>query len=148
ELAELEPRPLHHREDLQSRDQAVAGRRAVETEHVTRRLAAQYAAALLEQLQHVAVADLRAQELDAARAQRELEPEVRHHRADDRAAQRPRFEPVAREHIEELIAVDEVTALIDHQDAVAVAVERETHMRAHARDGELQQIGPRRSAAL
>ena len=47
--------------------------------------------------------------------------------------------------IDELVAVDQVAALVDHDDAVAVAVERDADMRSHASDRELQQIGARAS---
>ena len=115
---------------------------------MARRLAAQDAALVLEHREHVAVADLGAQELDAEVAQRELEPQVAHDRADDGAAQAARLAAVARENVDELIAVDEIAALVDHDDAIAVAVEREADVRPHAGDRELQQIGSRRPAAV
>jgi len=105
---------------------------------MSRRLAAKNAAALLEQREHVSIADLGAQELDTEAAQRELEPEVTHDRADDGAAQFLRRAPFARQDVDELIAVDEVAPFVDHDDAVAVTVEREAHVRPHAGDRQLE----------
>ena len=86
ELAERQARTLHDGEHLQRRHETVARRRAIEAEQMARRLAAENPAVLLEHLENVPVADFRAKELDPALPQRELETEVRHDRADDRAA--------------------------------------------------------------
>ena len=67
---------------------------------------------------------------------------------DDGPAQLLRARAIARREIEELVAVDETAALVDHDDAIAVAVERHADVRAHAGDRELQEIRPRRAAAV
>ena len=59
-----------------------------------------------------------------------------------------RLAAIARQDIDELIAVDEIAALVDHDDAVAVAVEREADVGSDAGDRELQEIRPRRAAAV
>jgi hypothetical protein len=67
---------------LQRADQAVAGGVLVQHQQVARALAAQHPAALRQLFEHIAVADLGAHELDAARAQRHFDRHVGHQRAD------------------------------------------------------------------
>ena len=69
-------------------DQRIAGRRVIQAQQVAGGLAAERAAGLLQHLQHVAIADLGATELDALLRQRMLQAEVAHDGADDRPAQR------------------------------------------------------------
>ena len=45
---------------------------------------------------------------------------------------------VAGDDIEQLVTVDLATEVIDHQQTVAVAVERDANGGPYARDGELQ----------
>src|SRR5512134_1871658 len=148
ELAQWPSRATHDGQHLQRRDEPVAGRRSIEANDVTGSLAAEDAALALQHREHVAIADLGAQKLDTQAAQRELEPEVAHDRADHRAAQCSSAASVARQDIEDLVAVDETAALVDHDDAVAVAIERQADVGPHARDRQLQQIGARRAAAV
>ena len=54
----------------------------------------------------------------------------------------------ARDDVQELVAVDDAPEVIDHHEAVAVAVEREPDVRAHARHGQLQQVRRGRAAAV
>ena len=79
----------------------------------------------LQLLQHVAVADRGAIERDAFARQRLLEAEVGHQRADDAARQRLAAPIVHRDHVEQLVAVVGAAVAVDHQQAVAVAVERD-----------------------
>ena len=67
------------------RHQAVAGRVAVQVDHVPGLLAAQPIAAAAHGLEHVAVADRSANQADPVRAQRTLESDVAHHGRDDGA---------------------------------------------------------------
>ena len=48
--------------------------------------------------------------------------------------------PRARQYIEQLIAVHATPQLVHHHHAIAVAVEREAHLSAHARHRHLQQV--------
>ena len=54
--------------------------------------------------------------------------------------------PVERGHHHELIAVDELAVLVDRDDPVGVAVEREPEIRAARSHRRLQLLGIRRSA--
>ena len=98
--------------------------------------------------EHVTIADLGAVKVDARGAQRHLESEVAHHRADDRALQRAVLLARARDDIEQLIAIDDAAEMIDHDQAVAVAIERKPDVRAHAGHGELQQLRRHGAAAI
>ena len=90
---------------------------------MSRRFAAEHAAVLLEHLQHVPVADIGAQEFDAEIRDRAFDAVVRHQRADDRTAQRAVRVAVAGQHKEQVVAVGNRAVVIDHLQAVAVAVE-------------------------
>ena len=115
---------------------------------MTGRFAPDHSTALLQHGEHVAIADLRASELDSKIPQRDLETEVAHDGADNRTAQHALAVAIPREDVQQLIAVDQVAALVDHHDAVAVAIERHAYVRSHARDRELQQIRPSGAAAV
>ena len=96
----------HGGEELQRRDQPVAGGDVVGHHDVARLLAAEVVAALAHRLDHVAVADGGAQELQALRLQVPLEPEVRHHRRDQRALGEPALgRPAVGDQRHELVAV-------------------------------------------
>ena len=63
--------------------------------------------------------------------QRELEPDVAHHRRDDGVALQP---PLALQlpaaHQQHRVAVDDLAAMVDEDRAIAVAVERHAHLAA------------------
>ena len=54
---------------------------------------------------------------------------------------------IHREDIEQLIPIDELACFVDHDDAVAIAVERHTDIAFHGRHGQLQELRLRRTAA-
>ncbi len=141
-------RLLHHDQDLQRADEPVAGRRLVEAQQVAGRLAPQLPAGLLQHRQHVAVTDVGPPELDAGLRQRPLQPEVRHLRADHRADQRAGVLARSREHVQQLIAVDQVAVVVDHQHAVPVAIEGDAEVRADRLDGDRHQLGAGGAAAV
>ena len=61
-----------------------------------------------------------------------LEPEIGHHRADDAGPRQPIvLFPAFRDHRQQLIAVDDAPALVHHDDAVGIAVERDADVGAH-----------------
>ena len=97
-------------------------------------------------LEHVAVADLGAEQLEPCVAKLPLEAEVGHHRRHDRVA----LELAARLQAErdqrhQLVAVDQLALLVDDDQPVGVAVERQADIRA-ARDHRfLQQLRVRSS---
>ena len=61
-------------------------------------------------------------------AQRLLEAEIAHHRADHGTLERTVVLPGAREHVKQLIAVDAPPELIHHHDPIAVAVESQADL--------------------
>ena len=72
-----------------------------------------------------------------------LEPEVRHDRRDDRAAPSARrgLQAERRDQRHQLVAVDQLALLVDDDQAVGVAVEREADVGAAGDDRLLQQLG-------
>ena len=61
-----------------------------------------------------------------------FEPEIGHHRADHAGLREPAVvAPALGDHREQLIAVDDVAALVGDHDAVGVAVERDADVGAH-----------------
>ena len=82
-----------------------------------------------------------------AACQRAPQAEVRHHGDRDRVvAQHPALVPVERGHHHQLIAVDELAALVDREHAVRVAVEREAEIGAARPHRGLQLLRMRRAA--
>jgi hypothetical protein len=123
---------LHHRQHLQCGDKTVAGGGVVGQNNVAGGLAAEIVAAAQHLLQHIAVADRRAHEFDALAFEEALQPEIRHHGGDDAGLGEPAvFLPALRNHREQLVAIDHMSALIDQDDAVGIAVERDTDVGAH-----------------
>ena len=121
------------------RDQAVAGRLAVERDHVPGLLAAQDGRVLEHAREHVAVADIGHDGLDAELAHRAVEAEVRHRRHDDLVARElPGDLQVAREQGDDLVAVDDRPVRVDGEHAVGVAVERDPEVEA-AREHALRE---------
>ena len=76
----LRPSCDHHRKHLQSRQQAVAGGGFLQEHDVPRLFPAEDIAAFTHRLDHVAIADGRAQQLALLGGQGALETEVGHHR--------------------------------------------------------------------
>ena len=87
---------------------------------------------LLQHREHVAVSHLRPPEIDTFLAKCQLESQICHHRADDGAAERVPLQTIPDKDIEELIAVDELTFLVHHQQSIAVTVECKPDVGAHA----------------
>ncbi len=90
-------------------------------------------------LEHVAVADGGSRHLEPERRQGPLETEVRHHRRDHDAA----LERAARHERpgagrENVVAVSDGAGLVDHDEAVAVAVEREAERPRRRADARLE----------
>ena len=77
-----------------------------------------------------------------------IETEVAHHRPHHRAAQRPGVLQRAGDDVEQLVTIDDPSQVIDHHQAIAIAIERESDVGAHARHRELQQVRRRRAAAI
>ena len=104
-------------------------------------------AALQHLLHHVLVADRRADQIDAAIAERKFQPDVAHHRGDHRLAGQPAFlAQMIRREQQHGVAVHGLAVAIDEQRAIAVAVERHAQARAAGDDLGLQTLQMRRPA--
>ncbi len=104
--------------------------------------------ALLEFLEHVAIANAGAMEFDVPLLQGVLQAQVAHHGANDRPMQPAFLLPRRRQDIQDLVAVDELTVFVDEHDAIPVAIQRDTDVSGHGGHCELQQVGPSRTAAI
>ena len=101
-------------------------------------LAAEFPAALSQHFQHVTVADFRARKGYFQPRQRVLERKIAHLRARHAAVERAAALRVARDHIQQLVAVIGHAARIHHHQAVAIAVERDAEIGAMRLHGLLQ----------
>ncbi len=112
-------------------------------------LAAEREALGLHRLQDVPVADRRLDQLDALALHRQLEAEVRHHRADDgllaELAGVPHREG---QDGEDLVAVDLLARRVHGEAAVGVAVVRDAQVGAVLDDGGAQQVQVGGAAAV
>ena len=137
----------HQVADDQAGEHAVAGGRQICEHDVSRLLPADREVVNRHRRDHVAVAHRGLDDADTCGRQRAAQAEVRHHRDRDRVvAQHPALVPVERGHHHDLVAVDQVAVLVDREDAVGVAVEREAELRASLTNRGLQRLGMRRSA--
>jgi hypothetical protein len=128
------------------RDDRIAGRVLVEADEMPRALAAERPPALDHRLEDVAVADLGARERHPRARERLLDAEVRHHRADDAAAERAAAHRVHRDDVQQLVAVVDAPVAIGHHEPVAVAVERDAEVGAMLDDLGREERGVRRAA--
>ena len=84
-----------------------------------------------ERLQHVPIADVGGDHVDARLAHRQVEAEVRHRRDDDRVvAERTAFEHVDRADRDDVVAVDDRAVMVDGDQPVGVAVEGDAQIGA------------------
>src|SRR3569832_630970 len=116
---------LHDRQHLERSDEAVAGGGIVRQDNMARRLAAEIVTTRQHPLEHVALANRRTKEFDALAFEETFETEIRHHGRNDAGLGEPAILfPALRDHGEELIAVDQMAALIDQDHTIGIAVER------------------------
>src|SRR2546426_12415655 len=121
------PTFLEARQHWQGRDETVAGRGVVRQDDVAGRLPAEIETVLAHLLEHVAVADLDAMHLDPEPVEMALQAEVGHDGGDDAGLREPPvLVPTLRDHGEQLIAVDQMAALVHDHDTVGIAVKRDT----------------------
>src|SRR6267378_8308397 len=140
---------LDHRQDLQGRDEAVAGRGVVRQDDMARRLAAEIDALLAHLLEHIAVADLDTMHLDPEPVEMALQAEIRHDGGDEAGlCQPPVLVPTLRDYGEQLIAVDQMAELVHDHDAVGIAVERDTDIGAQFQYLAAERLGFGRTAIL
>jgi hypothetical protein len=78
----------------------------------------------------MAVADLGTDEADTGLRERLLQPEIGHQRTDDGALQPAARLPVARKHVQQVVAIADRTTAVDEHHPVAVAIERDAQIGA------------------
>ena len=116
---------------------------------MARLLAADIEAVGTHVLDHVAVADLGAVELQVQAAEETLEPEIGHDGRDHAAAgEAAGLVPGLGDHRHDLVAVDDLALFVDDDDAVGVAVQRDADVGAHFMHLLLQFDGMGRAAFL
>src|SRR5581483_10623011 len=152
-LLHLRP-ALHHARDLrqaaaaqgaaqkQAGGEAVAGDVVAQVDDVARLLAAEQRPLALQRLEHVPVADGGRVHPDAVPLHERVEAEIRHHGHRDLVDAQ-----VERERGHDLVAVDDLAALVDREHAVAVAVERDAEVEAAVAHRALQKGEVGRAAA-
>ena len=123
----------HSTAEEQRGHEAVAGDVVPQPDQVARLLAAQHTPLPMERLEHVAIADRRRHDLDAALGHQPMESEVRHDGDGDEVDAQ-----VEGEHGDDLIAVDRLASLVDGEHAVAVAVEGDPEVESLRGDEPLQ----------
>ena len=114
--------------EQETRQEAVPGRGEVAEDHVTGLLATENPRTLLERQQDVAVTDVRLFDLDAGRSERAVETEVAHRGDGDAAAEHVALVTVEGEEHHEIVAVAYRSLVVDGDQAVGVAVDRETQV--------------------
>ena len=103
----------------------------------------------LHRLEHVTIPDLGADQFEAFAGQEPLEPEVRHHRRHHpAAAQLSARRQLRADQGHDLIAIDRLAVLIDHDQPVGIAIQRDPDIRAAGDHGFLDQCEVRRPAAV
>ena len=91
---------------------------------------------------HVLVANRTAHETDAELPQCDLETDVAHHRRDDGIALQSAFTlQLAAAHQQDSVAVDDATAMVHENRAIAVAVERDAHLATVLDDSTRERLG-------
>ena len=130
QFGERPSRGQHHLDDLERCDQPVAGRRHLRANQVSGRLAAQDGSLGDHALAHVAIADRGAQHPPASLFHGRVDAEValhRHHK--DVPCQRAAPQCVDRQHGHQLIAVQDLPALVTENTAITIAVMRNAQPR-------------------
>src|SRR6266851_1298243 len=137
----------HGRQRLQGGHQSVAGCGMVDHDDMARLFAAEIVAVGPHALEHVAVAHRRPNELELARTEIALEPEIGHHGGDHTAAcQAAVAPPLVSDGRHELVAVDQPSVLARQDHAVGIAVQRNADIGVVRDDVLLQQRRMRRAA--
>ena len=149
QLGQRPPLSLHHREHVERRGDAVAGRHVVEEDEVARLLAAEVVAAAAHLLDDVTIPDRGAHDPPLHRRERALEADVRHHRRDHRPLrERALADEVAADERHDRVAVHHPPLLVREDHPVGVAVEGEPEVRAVLEDRARHPLGVERAAAV
>src|SRR5690606_26337675 len=78
--------------------------------------------------------------------QRLLQPKIAHDRADDGVDRHAGLAPRAREDEQQLVAIDDLALVIDHDQAITVAIQRDAEIGLVLEDRGLHMPGMRRAA--
>src|SRR5690606_15424910 len=115
----------HHRGNhLQTGDDTVTRSGFVEQDHVTGVFSPNAPAFFLQFFQHIAVAHFSTRKWNTQLLQRQLKTHVAHQRTYRATAKLALTQSFTGDDIEDLIAIDLITFVIHHDDAVAITVER------------------------
>src|SRR5690606_12470264 len=126
-LGQAQPVAPHGSQDLQGGNNAIASSMTVETQQMAGALATKEPPPAHEAVKPVPVTNLGALELNAPCVHGFLEAEVGHERTHY-TLHLALGVPVAHDGVQELVAIVDATGFIDHQQAVGVAVQSNTHM--------------------
>ena len=134
---------LHHdAQNLQRGDDAVTRGRIVPENHVAALFAADVEIAFDHLLDHVTVADLRAENLAADLRERFLQAVIAHHRGHQRILRETALpDELARGDGHDLVAVDQFALFVAKEDTVRVAVVGDADLRAGLAHKELDFLG-------
>ena len=101
-----------------------------------------------QSFENLTVSHVRAIEHDAPLSQRFLEPEVRHQGPDHSAAENPAPLAVLGDHEQDVVAVEDLAARIDHDEAIAVAIQGDARIRPVLQHGLAHRARADRPAAV
>ena len=110
---------------LQGADQAIAGGVLVQRQQMAGALAAEDPAALVQLLQHIAVAHLGPHEPNVSRHQRDLNRLVGHQGADTARHVLISRDPIRHHQVQQLVAIEETPGRVDDLQPVRIAVQRD-----------------------
>ena len=137
--AERAPSARHDVEQLHRREEAITGRCELAEDHVAGLFATERISPCIERLQHVAVADLGIDNVDAGVVHRPPETEVGHDGDDDRiTSESAAGLGVECAHGDDLITVDQTTIGVDREEPVCVTVEGDAEVGAALDNSGLQ----------
>src|SRR5699024_8669358 len=128
-------------EYLQGGNDAVAGAGSIQAPDVPGRLATDIGAAGHQALKHVAIADPGALEGQIIGLECQLQTQVAHLSADHRQGELALFVAIHGNGIKQLIAIDKPTGMIDHDAAIAIAIQCNANVGLLGHDCFAQSLG-------
>src|SRR5210317_1292694 len=139
---------FHHGEYLQGADKAITGRRLVQHQHVPGRLAANDSTRFAQHLEDIAITYSSAPKIDVPGLERMLQTQITHDRTDDRSLEVFLVLARRRHYVKQLVSIHQRAALIDHDNAVTIAVHCHTDVSFYGGNGYLQKLRLRRAAGV
>src|ERR1700712_1304169 len=110
----------------------------IEANDMTRILAPNQPISLKQLRYHIAIANIGANERNSQLSQGKLKAEVTHQRTDNAALQFATLVKIASNDEQQLIAINNCTGVIDHQNTITITVERNTKIGMLGQYGSLQ----------